>query len=299
MGVFPYSPVMKASDSQDVVIDLESLPHSRTRNGGFHSTLSNVRRAHSRSASWSLPSRQGSDFGRGLVALNPMTPITNVIREIVPSFGQHSRTADSSGRVSPHVASPHTSRNPSQTSLLGQTIEQDGNTEEAQETRDLSSGHDSLRTLGDPSSNVNVHLPREHLAVHMGGPGPPEEANVGLELSDSMRWLEQNAIFIILLLLKFAWYHRSGKIVGHRSVTHTMALGYLPLYASKEDMTLCDWVAGVQGSKGFLGSKGSKRWLGSKGFQKVAGVQRFPKGDWSRMVSKRWLGSNVSELTSA
>lgn len=205
---------MKASDPQDVVIDLDSHPPSRNRNGGFHSTLSDVRRAHSRSASWSLPSGQGSDFGRGLVSLNPMTPITNVIREIVPSFGQQSRTADSGGRVSPHVSSLHASRNPSQASLLeGQTVEQD---ESAQETRNLSSGHDSLRTLGDSSSNVNVHLPREHLAVHMGEQGPPEEANVGLELSDSMRWLEQNAIFIILLLMKFAWYHRSGRSVSNR-----------------------------------------------------------------------------------
>lgn len=210
---------MKASNPQDVVIDLDSLPPSRGRNGGFHAALSNVRRAHSRSASWSLPSRQGSDFGRGLVSLNPMTPITNVIREIVPSFGHLSSLSDSSGRESPRGrVSPHVSRNTSQTSLLlgtseleERTIEQNSGAAETQEIHGLSSGHDSLRTLGDSSSNVNVHLPREHLAVHMGGQGPPEDANVGLELSDSMRWLEQNAIFIILLLLKFAWYHRSGK----------------------------------------------------------------------------------------
>lgn len=200
-----------ASNPQDVVIDFDSHPLSGGRNGGFHSSLSSVRRAHSRSASWSLPSGQGADFGRGLVSLNPMTPITNVIREIVPSFAQLSRTSDSNSRASPH------SREPSQTSLLLGTSEpeeghvQQGGLEETQESRDLSSGHDSLRTSGDSSSNVNVHLPREHMAVHMGTHGPPEDANVGLELSDSMRWLEQNAIFFLLLLMKFAWYHRSGE----------------------------------------------------------------------------------------
>ena len=201
---------MKASDSQDVVVDLDSHPTSRGRNGGLHSALSNVHRAHSRSASWSLPSAQGSDFGRGLVSLNPMTPITNAIREIVPSFGQ----PNSNGRGSPHaIGSPHASRNASQTSLLLGSSELEEQVEPLannEETRCSPSGHNSLRTLGDSSSNVNVHLPREHLAVHMGAQGPPEEANEGLELSDSMRWLEQNLIFIVLLLLKFAWYHRSG-----------------------------------------------------------------------------------------
>lgn len=202
-----------SSDSQDVVVDLDSLPPSRGRNGGFRTALSNVHRAHSRSASWSLSSGQGTDFGRGLVSLNPMTPITNVIREIVPSFGHISRTSDSNGRASPHV-----SRNTSQASLLlgSSELEQgaigQNGIEDTRDIHGLSSGHDFLRTLGDSSSNVNVHLPREHMAVHMGAQAPPEDANVGLELSDSMRWLEQNAIFIILLLMKFAWYHRSGDL---------------------------------------------------------------------------------------
>jgi len=44
---------------------------------------------------------------------------------------------------------------------------------------------------------------------------PPvnEEQNIGFEISDGIRWLEHNAIFIILLLVKFAWYHRSGLMV--------------------------------------------------------------------------------------
>ena len=191
------------SEPQNVVLDLDSLPPSRgTRTGGF---LSNVHRTHSRSASWSLANGQATrpaEFGRGLVGLNPMTPITNAIREIVPSFGR----SNSSVRSSPHL-----SRNASQTSLLLGTSELEEVSVEQTVTQTQDGGHDSLRTLGDSSSNVNVHLPREHTAVHMGPQPPPEEPNVGLELSDSMRWLEQNAIFIILLLMKFAWYHRSGE----------------------------------------------------------------------------------------
>ena len=203
-------------NSQDVGIDLESLaPPPRGRNGGYHTALSNIHRTHSRSASWSLPSVQNArpvEFGRGLASFNPMTPITNVIREIVPSFGQTSRSSESNGGGSPHV-----SRDPSQNSLLLGPSEVEGGpipgpVNEAQQGHSMTGGHGSLRTLGDSSSNVNVHLPREHVAVHMGSQGPPEEPNMGLDFSDSMRWLEHNLIFFILLLVKFSWYHRSGEL---------------------------------------------------------------------------------------
>ena len=198
-------------NSQEVRVDMEPLPSRGSRGRSFHSALSNVRRSHSRSASWSLPGGQGSrpsEFGRSLASLNPMTPITNVIREIVPSFGQLSQRASETNGGS----SPHLSRNPSQTSLLLGNPEMEGGGVELRLNENNepseSPGHDPLRTLGDSSSNVNVHLPHEHTVIPIQG--PPEDQNVGLELSDSMRWLERNAIFIILLLIKFAWYHRSG-----------------------------------------------------------------------------------------
>lgn len=202
-----------SSNSQDIGIELDTPPppSSRSRGLGFHATLSNVRRAHSRSASWSLPGAQGAgEFGRGLVCLNPMTPITNAIREIVPSF--RSRTSETS--MGTGSGTPHLSRDTSQTSLLLGDAEgslEQGSRVETQEGH-VPSGYDpSRRTLGNSSSNVNVHLPHEHVAIPMGGQGAADEANVGLELNDSLRWLEHNAIFIILLLVKFAWYHRSGE----------------------------------------------------------------------------------------
>ena len=70
------------------------------------------------------------------------------------------------------------------------------------------------RTLGDPSANVSVHVPRGHNhnpPTNGGNQNGNEEQNAGVEIGDGVRWLERNAIFIILLLVKFAWYHRSGK----------------------------------------------------------------------------------------
>ena len=70
------------------------------------------------------------------------------------------------------------------------------------------------RTVGDHTANVNVHGLRGHIPPTTGGmphQNGNEEQNMGIEIGDGVRWLERNAIFIILLLVKFAWYHRSGE----------------------------------------------------------------------------------------
>lgn len=196
------SGLMTTSSSQEVSIELEPPPPSLIGRGrGVHASLSDFHRAHSRSASWSLPGGRGprhSEFGMSLA----IAPITSVIREIVPSFGSLTRNPDSDGNF-------RVSRDPSQTSLLlgpgGAEVE--GRI--VSDTREANS-QDPLRSLGDSSSNMNVHLPHEHIAIPLGVQGMPEEQNVGLELNDTVRWLEQNAVFILLLLVKFAWYHRSG-----------------------------------------------------------------------------------------
>ena len=185
---------MSISNSQDVGIELEPLsPSQGNRSQGLHVTIFNTRRIHSRSASWSLPGGQSSELGRSLGSLNPITPITSAIRGIVPSFRYCSGRNESD--------SMHLSPNNSQPSLM-----ESSEFERGSEVEDLGSHqHDSLRTFGDTSSNVNVHLSHEHTVIPMG---PPE--NIGVETSDETTWLEQNVIFIILLLFKFAWYHRSG-----------------------------------------------------------------------------------------
>ena len=156
-------------------------------------------RSHSRSQSWSFNSR-GPRSGAGDLtsSLAALTPITSVIREIVPSFGSES---DSALPESPLLLS----RAASQVSLPP-----------------LASG---IR-YGTPGSPMSPHpLPhRTGGGVGSGGGRGAEgerggervevneeqQQNIGFEISDGVRWLEHNAIFIVLLLLKFAWYHRSG-----------------------------------------------------------------------------------------
>ena len=223
-----------ATGGLDVGIELEaprpSTPRGRNgRNvaGSRGSTSVNSaaeQRSHSRSASWS--------FTRGQV-LNPITPITSVIREIVPSLSQISMTASNTTANVSIPESPRPSRTSSRESLLvrgnnsagtsederGREGSGDGRRErlyDGDRTRLSPERWGDSRTLGDSSANMNVHVPRNHNPPgSMTGGGPHqngnEEQNVGIDIGDGIRWLERNAIFIILLLVKFAWYHRSGE----------------------------------------------------------------------------------------
>ena len=191
---------------QEVGIDLDAgvdtggplPPGVRPQRGDFApggGSLHNPR-SHSRSQSWSFNSRGQrpgtGDLTSGLAALNP---ITSVIREIVPSFG--GEQSDSSSGNSPTLVS----RAASQVSLP------------------LSSFGEGL-VRGSPPSTPHPHRTvggrggAEGEGGERGpGNGNEEQQNIGFEISDGIRWLEHNAIFIVLLLLKFAWYHRSGKTV--------------------------------------------------------------------------------------
>ena len=205
-------------------------------------------RSHSRSASWSFTRSQ---------VLNPMAPITSVIREIVPSLSQISRSARNATSTSTVriPESPRPSRTSSRESLLrgsgGSSTSEGigGGGERERESGDRDgrregagggggasifddddplevwgesngggngSSNGTSRTLGDPSANVSVHVPRGHnrtppVAGTNGHQNGNEEQNTGIDVGDGVRWLERNAIFIILVLVKFAWYHRSGK----------------------------------------------------------------------------------------
>lgn len=136
-------------------------------------------RVHSRSASWSFTGSQAprgpSDLGSSLAAINPLT---SVIRELVPSYGQNAESTGSIGTGSRNSSQGSLHRGPSYDEELS----------------------NSPRTQ---ESGVVTDAP----------PIEAEEQNIGTEIGDGVRWLEQNAIFFVLLLVKFAWFHRSGLMV--------------------------------------------------------------------------------------
>ena len=139
--------------------------------------LSRSAALHSRSASWSFTRGQGR--GASDLSFTALTPLTTVIRELVPSLGH----AD--------VMTPESlSRAASQVSL----------------TLTRATGYDTPPSLATDTPTTTA--PQSSTE---GQPQFPEEQNVGPELGDGVRWLEHNAVFALILLLRFAWFHRSGK----------------------------------------------------------------------------------------
>ena len=141
--------------------------------------LSRSAALHSRSASWSFTRGQGR--GASDLSFTALTPLTTVIRELVPSLGH----AD--------VMTPESlSRAASQVSL----------------TLTRATGYDTPPSLATDTPTTTA--PQSSTE---GQPQFPEEQNVGPELGDGVRWLEHNAVFALILLLRFAWFHRSGLVV--------------------------------------------------------------------------------------
>ena len=204
-------------------------------------------RLHSRSASWSFAGSQRpspADIGSSLAAMNP---IRSVIREFVPSLNPtDERDSPSRGGIS---------RTSSQLSAaLGITQWDSARWESSPQTIGLSSlppsnnvtmqiggndscsstesvigggshADDSRSSVGSGSNDreqprpdgVNGNMFEGHgsIGVPMGEQLGEEPTGGGAEVSDGVRWAEQNVLFLILLVLRYFWMHRSGGC-GHQ-----------------------------------------------------------------------------------
>lgn len=175
------SRLLDMSESHEVGIELEPSPAPTPRIG----QRVFPHRIHSRSASWSFTN--GQRPGSRVASLNPITPITSVIREFVGQERDRDLTSN-----------PGMSRSSSEVSVpLARGASYDDELSDTPIHHHLGSQQDERGwEAGD--------------RLHYQPPPVNDEQNIGFEVSDGIRWLEQNAIFIILLLVKFAWYHRSG-----------------------------------------------------------------------------------------
>lgn len=172
-------------------IGIEMEPPVHLTTPGSRQTFSQ-RMHHARSASWSFTRVQreaGGDLPSPLAALNPLTSVIRAFRESTSEVN----SPDTPGSLS---------RTASQVSLAG----------------GRSYGDELLDELPPAGPALqDIMMPRGIGQIQNHGPVVNGEElnnnNIGMEISDGIRWLERNAIFIILLLIKFAWYHRSGLMV--------------------------------------------------------------------------------------
>ena len=166
--------------------------------GGTH-------RSHSRSQSWSLPDaapRAQADFAPGITSMYSISPISTVIREFVPSIVQLTRSSDPSNMNSYR----RISRNSSSGTLHG-----DQDREHGAPPQDGGYRRDQW-TRGDVS--INMEGPDERRSHEQAVRHEyVEQSTLGVEISEGVRWMERNAVFIIILLIKFSYYHRYGECV--------------------------------------------------------------------------------------
>ncbi len=191
-----------SGSGQQIDIDLEAhLSQSTLPSvaGGY------PHRMHSRSASWSFTHAAqrsaGTDLGSSLAALNPLQGVTSVIRELVGQESDHSSPS-----------SPRISRTASQVSLplaRGPSYDDELSNSPPRRTLDVRQDHRARAAM-----EAEIGRARQHQQLQTSN--EDQQNNIGFEISDGIRWLEHNAIFIILLVIKFAWYHRSGNHTGRR-----------------------------------------------------------------------------------
>ena len=204
---------------------------------------------HSRSASWSFAGSQRpnpADLGSSLAAINP---IRSVIREFVPSLvptneresdppsrGGISRTSSQLSAAlgisqwdsatgwdsSPHN---HTTLGLSSLPPSNNVTMHVGGNDSCSSTESVVGGGGSH--VDDSRSSVGSGNDREQprpdggsmFDGHGGSIGVPIGEQLGEEpaggggggeVSDSVRWAEQNVLFLVLLVLRYFWMHRSG-----------------------------------------------------------------------------------------
>lgn len=163
-------------------------------------------RAHSRSSSWSFTgsTRPGaSDLGSSLASINP---IRSVIREFVPTLNT----------TSENPASPP-SRSDSQLSMRRLSSREDNTTPLNYVTQSRGdtppTAVNSSNSLSSEDSN-NRDQPFADSIPFNGGGGSNVDIDGGsVELSEGLRWIEQNAFFFTILLIRYAWMHKSGMII--------------------------------------------------------------------------------------
>lgn len=184
-------------------VDQETLPLDRRQLNVYPT------RIHSRSSSWSFTGSQrpnASDLGSSLASINP---IRSVIREFVPSLDPTSE------REVGH--SPIITRTNSQISINLSSIGGDEgsgrNTGEASINRRSPSivrdnSESSLSSGDNNREQPFADLLSAAIPVHNGT--TIDDTGGSIELADWVKWIEQNAIFFLLFMLRYAWIQCAG-----------------------------------------------------------------------------------------
>lgn len=152
-------------------------------------------RSHTRSQSWTNPPVGQANFTSSLTSIYSVSPLATVFREFfMRSGGQSNHT--------PNRRENHLNRTFSETSLpRQQVIHSRGNTPPPQEHRTL----EGASISEDLPGRTNEEVIQDNV----------EQPTIGVEISEGVRWMERNAVFIVIVLIKFSFYHRAGERIDY------------------------------------------------------------------------------------
>lgn len=180
------------SEEMDLTTQCESQEPLRS------SSLCN-RRSHSRSQSWTTFPH--TDFSSSITSVYSVSPLSSVIREFVPSLVNLTRPSTTSSNSNQNHIERHFSSN-----NLPQQLVQTNNSDDAQQAYDSVSPRETRITMEDlVSSSTSTH-------INTSRDNDTERSTLGVEISEGVRWAERNAVFFVILLLKFSVYHRYGEL---------------------------------------------------------------------------------------
>lgn len=165
--------------------------------------LFNPRRTHSRSSSWSFngSTRPGaSDLGSSIASMNP---IRSVIREFVPTLGT---TEEDNSHPLIRAGS-----NMSLRSINSNTVATPTNyiVQSRGDTPPITVNSSNSLSSNDTNNRDQPHA--DH-APFVAGNGNLENDEGQVELTDGLRWIEQNTFFFALILIRYAWINKSGTV---------------------------------------------------------------------------------------
>ena len=177
--------------------EIEMEPLSRCEDSADNIGTSRLNiRSHTRSQSWTNPPMGQTNFTSSLTSIYSVSPLATVFRELFM------RSESQSNQAANHRQENHLNRTFSESSLPQQQITHSrGNTPPLQDNR----------TLGDASTGdglprrINEEVFQDNV----------EQPVIGVEISEGVRWMERNAVFIVIVLIKFSFYHRAGEMIHH------------------------------------------------------------------------------------
>ncbi len=181
-------------------IEMEPLTSCCDREHNESPPRHNIR-SHTRSQSWTnMEPDTRPRFAPNLTSIYSISPLTTMFREYLARSGD--RTAN-------HVPNPHhnhLNRTFSESTIPQQSLnEARGNTPPPQgriQSRSVSSTSLDRMDIGEGGEGFRDNL---------------EQPTI-VEISEGINWLERNAAFLVIILLKFVVFHRTGELYRSTNV---------------------------------------------------------------------------------